>query len=113
MASQQFVIFSTSEPPDPFGGGGPPTELEALGSEAQILSAFAQCNTAPDGGGGGAGSITLYGPGMVCELPLGLDEIKQVMVVVKDRDTAWPVLAKICKGNGWRMLDPESGRTFM
>ena len=113
MPSQQFVMFFTSEPPDPFGGGGAPAELEPMGSQRQVLDAMAGCNTAPDGSGAGAGSLSVYGPGMICELPLGVDTITQIMVTVKDRDMAWPVLAKLCRANSWRLLDPESGRTFM
>jgi hypothetical protein len=49
---------------------------------------------------------------MIAELPLGQDPLTQVMVQVNDADVAWPVLFRLCKKQGWQMVDVESGQTF-
>lgn len=97
-----------------------------LGSLKEVRTALGQCNISPDGSGQYGygerlGTGVLHGPGMVMEVPLMEDpssnrgagpEISQVLVSVTDEDFAFPVLIRLCKLNGWRMMDPESGRTF-
>jgi hypothetical protein len=71
-------------------------------------------NISVDGSKGSAlGTTTLFGPGLVVDLPTSAEELTQVMVTVVEEETAWPVLARLCKTLGWKMMDPESGRTFM
>jgi hypothetical protein len=88
-----------------------------LGACAEVVRTLAPFNVAPDGSGPGGmgealGTGILYGPGMIIEMPTGGDEISQLMVSVTDEDFAWAVLMRMCKLLHWKMLDPESGRTF-
>ncbi|MFM9997223.1 MAG: hypothetical protein ACKVU4_15650 [Phycisphaerales bacterium] len=84
-----------------------------LGSLDEVLQAFARCNTAPDGGPKKrGGSEVLYGPGMVVDVPTFGPDVTQAMVSVSDDDIAFPVLQRLCKATGWRMVDLESGRAF-
>ena len=54
--------------------------------------------------------LTLYGPGMVVEMPTMNSEPRQLMVTMTDDDFAFPVLRALCRDQRWTMLDPESGR---
>lgn len=101
-------------------------ETPALGSLREVAAALGNCNIAADGSGPHGfgermGTGVLFGPGMVLEVPLMEEpsinrgegpEIKQVLVSVTDEDFAFPVLMRLCKVNGWQMMDPDSGRTF-
>jgi hypothetical protein len=92
----------------------PASTLRPLGSRSEVVAALANSNTAHDGGPSkpNATSEFLYGPGLVADLPLDHDPVTQVMVQVNDADVAWPVLFRLCKANGWQMVDVESGQTF-
>ena len=85
-------------------------ELGSLGTLEHKLRPY---NIAPDGGKGAMGTISFYGPGLVIEVPSAADQVNQLMASVDDEETAWPVLARICREQGWKLMDPESGRTFM
>lgn len=105
MPKRQFVFMKP--PPAP---GAP---AEALGSPKALVEALARFNTAPDGSGGKAlGTQRLHGPGFVVDFPDGQPSIQQAMITVAEEDTAWPVLVRICKTLGWKMIDLESGRSF-
>ncbi len=96
---------------------GETPEMSPLGTVAELVETLARYNIAPDGSGqqgmGEAlGMAVLHGPGMVVEIPTGGDEVAQVMVTLTDEDFAWAVLIRLCKIEHWKMLDPESGRTF-
>jgi predicted dinucleotide-binding enzyme len=54
----------------------------------------------------------LHGPGMIVELATAQDPVQQAMVTVTDDDIAWPVLSRLCKAVGWKMVDVETGRMF-
>lgn len=94
--------------------------MEPMGTLKEVLAAAGNFNVAPDGSGpSGMGSApgmaVLHGPGFVVEVPDsgGMKaDVMQVMVTVTDEDFAWPVLSRMCKAAGWRMMDPETGRTF-
>jgi hypothetical protein len=98
--------------------------MAPLGTCEEIVALLAPHNTAPDGSGPQGmgeelGMAVLYGPGFVVEMPLtageggaGNGEISQIMVTVTDEDFAWSVLMRLCRQLQWKMLDPESGRTF-
>jgi hypothetical protein len=100
--------------------------MAPLGTLREVKGALGRSNIAPDGSGPHGygerlGTGVFHGPGMVLEVPLSEEpdanrgrgpEIAQVLVSVTDEDFAFPVLMRLCKQNGWKMMDPESGRTF-
>lgn len=103
--------------PSPTGGQG---AMIPLGAFAEVVAALARFNVAPDtsgprGFGNAPGVCVLFGPGFIMEIPgdgSPRDDVNQVMTTVTDEDFAWPVLIRLCKSLGWRMLDAETGRTF-
>lgn len=90
------------------------TPQQPLGSAQEIRRGLAPFNTAPDGAARSATAVTevLHGPGMVLEFATSSDEIVQILATMLDEDIAWPVLAKACRSLKWKMVDPESGRSF-
>jgi hypothetical protein len=103
VPKRQIVLTGKVE-----GGESPP-----LGSLREVLETLSRFNTAPDGGArNGAPTAILHGPGMVIELPTAVEEIRQALVTLLDEDMAWPVLTRLCQTLSWRMMDPESGRSF-
>jgi len=107
-------------------GAGSEEGTPELGSLREVRAALGNCNIAPDGSGRFGfgereGTGVFHGPGMIMEVPLmdepGINrgegpEVRQVLVSVTDEDFAFPVLMRLCKVNGWQMMDPDSGRTF-
>lgn len=102
MASTRQVVLI---PPE---SGGDAT----LGTKARFLDEIARFNIAPDGSAENVG--VAFGPGMRVELPFVGDKepVSQALVTILEEDNAWPVLARLCHELNWRMMDPESGRTF-
>lgn len=86
-------------------------ETQPLGPIRDVRAALARFNTAGDGTPPGV-LERLFGPGMVVELPTGQDVVNQAIVTTNDEDTSFPVLMRLCKTLGWRMMDMESGRTI-
>ncbi|MBX3381349.1 MAG: hypothetical protein KF805_14735 [Phycisphaeraceae bacterium] len=88
--------------------GGP------IGTISEVKEVLAHYNTAPDGSPRSAslGTEVLHGPGLIIELPTNQDEVTQALVTVIDDDIAWPVLSRLCKAAGWKMMDVETGRVF-
>jgi hypothetical protein len=85
----------------------------ALGSRKDFAAVLSCFNTGPDGGVASTGGTEfLYGPGMVIEVPTTTDQVMQAIASINDEDLALPVLMKMCKKLGWRMMDIESGRMF-
>lgn len=101
------------------GGEGSGAMLP-MGTCDEIIATMASHNISPDGSGQegrgeSLGMATLYGPGFIVEIPTGGgrdQELSQAMVTLTDEDFAWPVLSRLCKIQRWRMMDPDSGRTF-
>ena len=93
---------------DPADEGG----LPPLGTLKQVEQTLARFNTAPDGALGKAsmGLLTMYGPGMIVEIPTGNDEISQLMVTMTDDDFAFPVLMRLCREQKWTLMAPETGQ---
>lgn len=86
---------------------------DPLGSPRDLEEALAPYNTAPDGSAGASrGTMFLYGPGIVVEVPRGHDVIQQALVTVIEADIAFPVLMRLCRGNAWKLQDVESGQMF-
>jgi hypothetical protein len=83
-----------------------------LGTLSELTTILARFNIAPDGNP--TTPNVMYGPGVIVQFPfLGPnDPVQQVLVSLVEDDIAWPVLIRLCKSNGWKMMDPESGRTF-
>ncbi|GMV24825.1 MAG: hypothetical protein AMXMBFR58_08560 [Phycisphaerae bacterium] len=102
---RQFVLMASQTAP----GGG----MATLGSAKEVKAILECFNTAPDGGPRKSlGTEMLYGPGMVMDIPTSSESITQIMVSVTDEEIAWPVLSRLCRAQGWKMVDLESGRTF-
>ncbi|MEO1583494.1 MAG: hypothetical protein AAFR96_02845 [Planctomycetota bacterium] len=107
MPSRQIVLFQPEDADD--AGAG----MAELGSPRRVIGTLQPFNVSPDGSEGTAlGTTTLHGPGLVVDMPTAAEVLSQLMVTVVEEDTAWPVLARLCRDLGWRMMDPESGRTF-
>lgn len=106
MPKRQIVIVSSDEPAEE---GLPP-----LGTIDEVSARLADFNTAPDGSTRSAetGTIVLHGPGLVVELPTGIDRVTQGLVTLIDEDMAWPVLMRLVKNLPWKLLDLETGRSF-
>jgi hypothetical protein len=103
-AKRQLVLIQ----PDADDGS-----LIPLGSIGQVTEALADYNVAPDGSARvNSAMAVLYGPGLVIEMPTGAESLTQLLVTLIEEDNAWPVLMRLCRGLGWNMMDPESGRTF-
>lgn len=105
-----------NQPAGAAGGGA----MEPLGTVGEVVEGLGRFNVAGDGSGprgmgNAAGMSVLYGPGFIVELPGDGDpksDVMQVMVTITDEDFAWPVLSRMCKDRKWKMMDPDSGRTF-
>lgn len=85
-----------------------------LGSYRQVVGLLAAFNTGPDGSRSAESAGILYGPGLIVQMPMvGPDEpVMQAGVSLLEEDMAFPVLLRICRGLGWKLMDPSSGRTF-
>ena len=86
----------------------------ALGPYKKVESDLGRFNTYPDGSRNVDSFGVLYGPGFMLQMPMvgPNDPVSQVIVTMQEEDVAWPVLLRICKHLGWRMMDQQSGRTF-
>lgn len=114
MARKRQVILMRSPDGSDAGKSG---AMVPLGSLTDVVRALSAYNISPDGSGPeGLGDVAgfgrLYGPGFIAEVPTGLDDVNQVMVSITDEDFAWSVLMRLCRQLRWKMMDPESGRTF-
>ena len=81
MPKRQIVIVSSR----PAEEGLPP-----LGTIEEVSAALADYNTASDGTPRSpeSGTVVLHGPGLVVELPMGLDRVTQGLVTLVDEDVA-------------------------
>ncbi len=111
MARTMILLDPATESSD--AGTEPIADLQPLGSVKKIIELLAPFNTAPDRAESNSlGTMFLYGPGFVVEVPTALDEVTQIMVSVKEDEIAWPVLSRLCRALQWKMMDPNTGRTF-
>lgn len=111
MGRRQLVL--TRSDPSAKPRAGEAAAMTPLGALDEVLAAFGKHNTAPDGAPPKRpGAQVLYGPGMVVEASVSKGEVTQAMVSVSDDDIALPVLMRLCKGQGWRIVDLETGRAF-
>jgi len=91
--------------------------MTPLGSVREVVTYLSSYNTSPDGSGASGmgenvGIGFMYGPGFIVEVPVATEEVNQLMVTITDEDFAWAVLMRMCRQLQWKMMDPESGRTF-
>jgi len=121
VARRSIILINTIDEPPPPGtpNGQPRQKMVPLGTRRELVKVFGDRNISPDGSGPEGlgetiGMATLHGPGFIVELPAGGkdDELSQALVSLTDEDFAWPVLSRMCKELHWRMMDPETGRTF-
>ena len=49
---------------------------------------------------------------MIVEVSTSADPVSQAVATLNDEDYAFPVLMKLCRALGWKMVDIETGRTF-
>jgi hypothetical protein len=102
-----LVLIKPRDPDDPAAGSVP------LGTPSELVAMLAPFNIAADGSARRAlGTAVLHGPGFTLEYASSQDELNQAMIVVNDQDFAWPVLSRMCRQNGWKMQDTESGQIF-
>lgn len=109
MAKSRQIVVMKPAPP-----GKAPGELVPLGAARDVRATLAKYNTASDGSPikPTASTEVLHGPGMTVEFARHQDEINQLMVTMYDEDSAWSVLSRLCRAQTWRMVDPETGRSF-
>jgi hypothetical protein len=89
------------------GGAAP------LGKLAEVREILAHYNTSHDGGPIKDPMMAgLHGPGLYVELPTSTEPVSQGIITLSDEDTAWPVLMRLVKTQGWRLMDIETGQTL-
>lgn len=112
MRSRQILLVKLID--DEGDEAGRPSVLNSvsLGSYAEVAEQLSNFNTHTDNAPDTPG--ILYGPGIIVQMPMvgPEDPVHQVAVTLVEEDIAWPVLIRICKGLGWKMMDAETGRTF-
>lgn len=106
MAKRRQIVLMNAAAPTSEG-------MAPLGSLRQVTEILGRFNTATDGTPPSTmGTLRLFGPGMVVELPQGFDNIAQAMVTLVEEEIAWSVLSRLCKEKKWKMVDLETGRAF-
>ena len=116
MSNRQIALIKILDEDGDDDSGGASTggvlDSVPLGTYDEVVEAFSDYNTAPDGSNESIG--VLFGPGYTVQLPFvdRKDPVMQVLVSIEDDESAWPVLTRVCKGLNWKMLDPSTGRTF-
>lgn len=85
-----------------------------LGTCKEVKAALADFNTFADGSTAPENFGLLYGPGLMIQMPMvgPSDPVAQISATMQEEDIAWPVLMRMCRRLGWKMMDPQSGRTF-
>jgi hypothetical protein len=97
VARQQFVILSAE------AGGG--SGLPPIGRRSEIIARLRDLNTGPSR----EGESVLHGPGIRIEFA-DEDPVRQMLLTVVEEEIAWPVILRIGRAMGWKLLDPTSGR---
>lgn len=114
MARSILLVKLLKNDDDEADPGSAVLNMVSLGSYKQVVRLLEQFNTAPDGSKAPESIGVLYGPGLTMQMPMvGLDDpVTQVVVSLNEEDMAFPVLLRVCRTLGWKMMDPASGRTF-
>ncbi len=107
MAKRRQLALIKLEDPDDRGSAMVP-----LGRRREFEDALAPFNTGTDGSEPKGGSVTYYGPGLVIEIVPMDGLVRQALVYCQNEDFAFPILYRICRANGWKLQDMESGQMF-
>lgn len=112
--TRQIVLVKILRTEDDDESSGSMLNAVPLGSYKQVVQAMSYFNTAPDGSNDPESFGLLHGPGLIMQLPMvgPDDQVMQLGVSMHEEELAWPVLMRICRRLGWKMMDPGSGRTF-
>ena len=103
---RQLALIKLEDPDDRA------SQTVPLGKRPDFEDALSRFNTATDGGTPSGGSVTFYGPGLVIEIVPMDGIVRQALVYCQNEDFAFPVLYRLCKSNGWKLQDMESGQMF-
>lgn len=111
MATRSLLLVKVL-PSDDAGAPVTAAHMVSLGSRREVQRILAPFNCASDGSQASYG--VLWGPGIVVQLPMvdDRDPIMQLLVTLNDETIAWPVLERVCRLLGWKMMDPKSGAVF-
>jgi len=104
--ASRLVVLMKKTPEDTDPGAAIP-----LGTLEEVLEILSHYNTAPDDPEDKSPQF-LYGPGFTVQMPFTDGPITQLLVTMVEESTAWSVLARLCRQEHWKMVDPETGRTF-
>lgn len=114
MAARSILLVKTLDQDTQEGEAPPPAALStvSLGRYEEVVKLLTQFNCSADGSP--LGPNVLYGPGVILQMPMADrdDPVNQILVSLVEDSVAWPVLTRICRVLGWKMMDPSSGRTF-
>jgi hypothetical protein len=100
VSSKQFVIQNQIE--------SSANGLAPLGDRNELLQRLSHFNTAPDHEGGD----TLYGPGIVLDLPPADEPLNQILLTVTEEEIGWLVIIKLLKEFRWSLIDTTTGNTL-
>ncbi len=113
MASARSILLvKVLDEEDADASGSAALRTVSLGRLEEVQKLLTQFNCSGDGSP--ANSNVVYGPGVVLQMPMvdRDDPVNQILVSLVEDSVAWPVLTRICRVLGWKMMDPSSGRTF-
>lgn len=105
---RQLALIKLEDPDDRMSPTVP------MGSCAEFAEGLERFNTATDGSTSksASGSTTFYGPGLVIEIVPMDGIVRQALVYCQNEDFAFPILFRICRANGWKLQDMDSGQMF-
>lgn len=107
MASRMLVLMKKVDDAD----AAPSEQAPALGTIDEVVELLRDFNTGPENPEEKSPEF-LYGPGITIQVPPTEGPITQLLVTLVEEEIAWSVVARICKHAHWKMVDPESGRSF-
>lgn len=104
---RQLALIKLEDPDDRLS----PTV--SMGTRVDFERALEPFNTGTDcGKGPGTGSVVFYGPGLMIEIVPADGQVRQALVYCQNEDFAFPVLYRLCRANGWKLQDMDSGQMF-
>lgn len=111
-SARSILLVKVLDEEDGENSGSAALRTVSLGRLEEVQNLLKQFNCSGDGSP--AASNVVYGPGVVLQMPMADrdDPVNQILVSLVEDSVAWPVLTRICRVLGWKMMDPSSGRTF-